>query len=116
MDTFFLHGGMHPGAWQGLHHGPGLFGLILPALFLLALIVAGVLLFTKGRVGPVRWVGRSHGQSPVTGWSASRTAEDQAFETLKMRLATGDITPEEFLERSSVLRSPAGTAQPKADQ
>lgn len=115
MFNNLLHGGMHPGGWQGMHHGPGLFGLILPALFLLALAVAAVLLITKRRVGPVRWVGRGRSDSPVTGWSATRSSEDKAFETLKMRLANGDITPEEFLERSSVLRSP-GATQPKADQ
>ncbi|MGJ6980439.1 hypothetical protein ACSDQ9_07905 [Aestuariimicrobium soli] len=114
MDTYLLHGGMHPG-FGSMHHGPGLFGLILPALFFLALAVAAVVLVTKGRVGPIRWLGRHRDASPVTGWSASRPAEDAAFETLKMRLATGDITPEEFLERSSVLRSP-GAANGKADQ
>ncbi|WP_026377684.1 hypothetical protein [Aestuariimicrobium kwangyangense] len=106
---------------MGGHHGYG-FGFLgfLPGLLLvLALIVVVVLLLTKGRVGPIRLDRTRNGSTPGpgSGWTSARAAEDQAFETLKMRLATGDITPEEFLERSSVLRSPSGTTPPpKADQ
>jgi putative membrane protein len=105
---------------MGGHHGYG-FGFFgfLPGLLLLALVVVVVLLLVKGRVGPIRLDRSRNGSATASGsgWTSARVAEDQAFETLKMRLATGDITPEEFLERSSVLRSPSGTTSPpKADQ
>ena len=94
--------------------GPGPFG-VLPALLFVGLVVALVLLFVRGRVGPIRFTRGTFGggAAGATGWAAHRGAEDAAFETLRMRLAKGDITPEEYLERTSVLRSPQSPTDPK---
>lgn len=99
-------------------HGPGFF---LPGL--LATIVLTILiikLLKHGRVGPVRWAGRGAGGSPEgerrpgqgfgpfgpgrAPWSQP-SPEEAALATLAERLASGDITPEEYLERSSALRN-----------
>lgn len=79
-------------------HGFGLLGLI-PAILLTALlIVVLVRLFRRGGVGPVRYNRGGHGAAP--------SPEEAARSRLAERLANGDITPEEYLERTSALRSP----------
>ncbi|WP_203568029.1 SHOCT domain-containing protein [Aestuariimicrobium ganziense] len=116
---------------RGAHHmGPGFGGFHLLQGLLLLLVAGIVALLVRGRIGPVRWVPRGPagtgprfgpgpaGQGPDSGgpvgWAtgASRPPEDTAFETLRMRLANGDITPDEYLERTSVLRRP----QPPTDE
>lgn len=94
METFLipLHGAMG--------FGPIAFGGFVTALLVIAL-VAGLL--RTGRVGPVRFDGGTRPGRPAP---HHRTPEDEAFATLRSRLATGDITPEEYLARSSVLRRP----------
>ena len=85
------------------------FGLAMfRALLFALLIVAVIKLLRRGRLGPVGFAPRGSGTpgGHPHGWAAHRPAEDAAFETLRMRLANGDITPEEYLERSSVLRTP----------
>lgn len=86
-------------------HLPMLFPMLLP-LFLLA--VALFILLRTGRLGPVRF---APGGRRGPGHAARPTAEDEALSRLAERLAEGDITPEEYLERSSVLRgSGSGTS------
>ena len=109
MDTFLipLHG--------VAHGGPHFFFLPLLGALLLAFVLFR--LIRTGRVGPVR-LDRPAGAGGAGGGAATgrpgdarrprwgRTAEDDALATLKHRLATGDITPEEYLARSQVLRRP----------
>lgn len=117
-----MHGGGHHGPGPGhdnpLFHGFGFFGFLpslLTLLVIIALIVAAVILIKKGRLGPIRLNRRGAGDAGSSrGWGLSRSAEDDAFNALRMRLAQGDITPEEYLERTSVLRSPADTTTGKA--
>ncbi|WP_454227757.1 SHOCT domain-containing protein, partial [Propioniciclava flava] len=86
--------------------GPGFF--FLPMLIPLLLIGAALfLLLRKGRLGPVRFAPGARGRTFPAGrpfGSGYPTAEDEALARLAERLANGDITPEEYLERSSVLR------------
>ncbi|MFV0430190.1 MAG: SHOCT domain-containing protein [Arachnia sp.] len=94
MSTVLMHVG---------HGGPGFF-FLLASLALVIVILGG--LRRNGRIGPVKWDGAPSG--PVTprqqwGWGAS--PEEQAMNRLKERLAEGEITPEEYLERTSVLRT-----------
>ncbi|WP_040162030.1 SHOCT domain-containing protein [Nigerium massiliense] len=78
--------------------GPHLFGGFLTALLI---VVLAIMLLRHGRVGPVRWAGS--GGRPT---ASHRTPEDDALASLKAKLAAGDITTEEYLTRTSVLRRP----------
>ena len=85
--------------------GPGFF--FFPFLF--PMLLLGLLMFLlirRGRLGPVGFApGGRPGPQGHRGWGPPRpTAEDEALARLAERLANGDITPEEYLERSSVLR------------
>lgn len=88
--------------------GPVFFGFVLPLLVCLILFKK---LVRYGGIGPVRWNpqgGAPQGprpQGPRPFW-AQPTPEEDALATLTQRLASGDISPEEYLERSSVLRPP----------
>ncbi|WP_206080001.1 SHOCT domain-containing protein [Propioniciclava coleopterorum] len=93
-------------------------GFFFPMLF--PLLLLGLLLFVlvrKGRLGPVRFAPGRPGHPGHPGFGRP-SAEDEALARLAERLANGDITPEEYLERSSVLRGsqphgpngPTGTA------
>lgn len=86
-----------------LGHG-GFFFPIVPILFLLALGALVWMFARRGRVGPVGW---RPGGRPGTGGPhrGGFGPEDQAMSILRERLARGDISPEEYLERSSVLGS-----------
>jgi putative membrane protein len=85
--------------------GHGLFFLFPLLLPLLLLGLALFLLLRKGRLGPVRFAPGAHGRGPGRPFGPyGPTAEDEALARLAERLANGDITPEEYLERSSVLR------------
>lgn len=89
----------------------------LPGLLAL-LLVLGLfrILRRRGRLGPVRWDPRRAGSRAAHGEADARSSrsdswtppathpEDAALTLLKERLATGEITPQEYLERSSVLR------------
>ena len=71
-------------------------------------LTALFILLRTGRLGPVRF---APGGRRGPGHAARPTAEDEALSRLAERLAEGDITPEEYLERSSVLRgSGSGTS------
>lgn len=87
MGTFSLFGHHMTVVWW-----PGLFALI-------AVLVLLRVLRRRGRIGPVRFAPRRGDDA------AQPTAEDAALTLLKQRLAKGDITPEEYLHRSSVLRT-----------
>lgn len=76
---------------------------------LLLLGAALLILMRTGRLGPVRFApGGRRGAGP----GSRPTAEDEALTRLAQRLAEGDITPEEYLERSSVLRGSATPPPP----
>lgn len=99
-----------------LHMGSGPF---LPGLVAGLILVILLLKFARhGRVGPVRWApggpggpGRHAGPPWAQSWPAQRSPEEEALATLAERLASGDITPEEYLERSTALRD----AQPRGE-
>ncbi len=77
---------------------------LLPLLLIPLLL--GLLLFwffRRGGVGPVRY-NRSRA-------SAAPSPEDVARTRLAERLANGDISPEEYLERTSALRNPTATPE-----
>ena len=106
--------------FHGAHAmGGAFFGFwIFKALLITLLIFAVVKLLACGRLGPVRFAPRSDakdGGRPTgpRGWAAQRPAEDEAYQTLRMRLANGDITSDEYLERTSVLRPPHAPTDPK---
>ncbi len=94
-------------------HGFFIFPLLFPLLLLGLLLF---LLIRRGRLGPVGFApGGRPGPQGRPGWGPPRrTAEDEALARLAERLANGDITPEEYLERSSVLRpsNPQGPGAP----
>lgn len=91
---------MHPP--HGGHHTMMFLGP-LTGLLLLALIGFAVfMLIKRGRLGPVRWAPQGVAAGPTR--RHAHAPEEEALHTLRMRLANGDITPEEYLERSSVLR------------
>lgn len=84
--------------FEGMGRGGALFGLFgfLASLVVFALLIVLVVrLLRKGQVGPIGY--QSHGAS---------SPEDVARTRLAERLANGEISPEEYLERSSALRPP----------
>lgn len=93
------HGFMHDG---GSALGGG---FIVPILFGFAM--AAFVFWLLRRFGP--------GSRRRTGASASTSSpEDAARTRLAERLANGEISPEEYLERTSALRSPSGTTESPA--
>ncbi|MFV0407132.1 MAG: hypothetical protein ACK5LN_09965 [Propioniciclava sp.] len=91
-------------------HGPGFPGL----LTLLLVVVLIVALLRRGGIGPVRFQPEGGG-GPRPPWAPRHPSpDDVAMATLAERLASGDITPEEYLERSSVLRPSASSGDPSA--
>lgn len=67
---------------------------------LLLLLLIGFLLFRSGKLGPPPWV-RKDGERGFRGPFAGPEAE--ARRILAERLANGEISTEEYLERISVL-------------
>lgn len=68
----------------------------------ICLIIFVVVLASVGRIGPFVWAGR-----PLGGSRPGQQAEEQTPPPemiLAQRLAEGDITPEEYLERLSVIQ------------
>lgn len=84
---------------MGAGFGPRVFFGLLAALAV-AFVVAK--LVRSGRVGPIRY-----DRAAASAGRPARSPEDDALATLKARLASGDLTPEEYLARSSVLRRPS---------
>lgn len=101
--------------------------MMLPGLLLALLAVVVIISLLKhGRVGPVRWDPRHQGgpgsagqgqdgpgRRPGPPWAegpwgrgpwAQPSPEEAALATLADRLAKGEISPEEYLERSTALR------------
>ena len=78
-----------------------------------ALVIVAVLLFVlhrTGRLGPLAWQGREHlaeartsGQLGARPFGPPRPATPTPSDVLAKRLADGDISPEEYLERSALL-------------
>ncbi len=97
---------------MGRGFGPGMFFTFLGLLFVAFLAAK---LMRSGRLGPIRYDGPSArgaasarvGTSAPSGRRPGSTPEDDALASLKAKLAAGDITPEEYLARSSVLRRPS---------
>lgn len=94
-------------------------------LLFLMLLVGLFLLFRSGRFGPPPWYrgyrqqagrpGDPSTQAPPPGakpwagpWGPGPRPEDDALKVLADRLASGDITPDEYLQRVSVLRQQQG--------
>lgn len=95
-------------------------------LIILALIIGAIILAKQGKLGPPPWVRRNcadhgpghHGPGPH-GPGHERgdhergdhrpAPEEHAYGILAERLASGDITPEEYRERVTVLRETAAT-------
>ena len=78
-------------------------GIIIVAVFLFAL-------HRFGRLGPFAWQGREHlaaartaGQLGARPIGPQLPATPTPSEVLARRLADGDISPEEYLERSALL-------------
>lgn len=80
---------------------------------MIAIIIVALFLFVlhrNGRLGPFAWQGREHlVAAPTPGQLGARPFGPQAPSTptpsdvLARRLADGDISPEEYLERSALL-------------
>ena len=66
-------------------------------LFLIAMILFLVVLKTQGRVGPFVWDG------PTCDRRSGSPARHRPESVPADRLVSGDITPEEYLERLSLL-------------
>lgn len=79
----------------GRFYGPGFFAPLL-GLLLLGLLVFGIVYFVRKR---------RTAQAPVSSAAAAAPVApvDHAMEALRMRFATGEISPEEYLQRSTVL-------------
>jgi len=84
----------------GWHHGPGVFGWLLFALFLVLVVLAVVAVVRLWRRpgGPYAW------QGPTAGHV------DPAITELRVRYARGEISRDEYLQRSFDLGAPMGTA------
>jgi putative membrane protein len=82
------------------HHGVESSLSVMPFLgtFLLLLVLALVALYL--------W---HHGKLPLPKLGSHRSPEDEAKQILAERFARGDITSDEFLERSSILNWTPGT-------
>ena len=95
---------------MGGHMGMGPLMMLPGLVFGLLVLFVVVKLLKSGRVGPVRWdprgadaPGPSHG-GPGHGPWGRPSPEEAALATLADRLAKGEISPEEYLERSTALR------------
>ena len=91
---------LHPRGFHGWEEGsfsvlPFLGGLLLPLLLILLLALTGFYLWRKGQLPNLR-----------------RRPEDEAKRILAERFARGDISSDEFMERSSVLNWTPGTDLP----
>ncbi len=82
-------GGWGPGMMGGYGYGHpfGWFGVILMSIFAIAVLVGAILL--------IRWAVVS---------SREPEREDAAMEILRRRFANGEISKEEFEEKSRILR------------
>lgn len=100
-------------------------GHFLPGLLTLIIVVLFLKFLRHGGIGPVRWApgggpAQHRGPAGPAGprghrgrWAGAwdrPSPEEEALARLAERLAAGDITPEEYLERSTVLR---GSTPPK---
>ena len=81
-------------------HGWPPFGVLLITVLI---VLIAIRLFRTGRAGPVRFE-RRDGSTRERPSRPGHSTEDAALATLRDRLAAGDITIEEYLSRSSVLR------------
>jgi len=76
-------------------------------LLIVALVVALIVTLNRRRQVSAPLSVPAQPQAPIA--PVARTGGDPAMNTLRMRLAQGDITPEEFAARSSALSG--GTTQ-----
>ncbi|HZQ28981.1 MAG TPA: SHOCT domain-containing protein [Acidimicrobiales bacterium] len=95
--------GFHEGAF---HHGVGVFGLIFFVALLALAVVAVVLLVRASRHTPVA----AGGPSGALGGGAN--ANDPALAELRLRYARGEISREEYVQRSADLGAPVTSSPP----
>jgi putative membrane protein len=91
---------LHPRGFDGWEESsfsvlPFLGGLLLPLLLILLLALSGLYLWNKGKL-------------PL---NLRRRPEDEAKRILAERFARGDISSDEFMERSSILNWTPGAEQ-----
>ena len=65
--------------------------------FVIAIAVFLIALQHRGTIGPFRWLGNPVAAGPQP------TAIDSAEGVLARRLADGDLSPDEYLERAALL-------------
>lgn len=65
----------------------------------IGLVILLVVLHRRGELGPLVWVGR-----PALAQAQAQPAIESAEHVLAARLADGQITADEYLERASLLR------------
>jgi putative membrane protein len=90
---------LHPRGFHGWEESsfsmlPFLGAFLLPLLLILLLAVTGLYLWRKGKIPPL---------------NLRRRPEDEAKRILAERFARGDISSDEFMERSSILNWTPGT-------
>jgi len=87
-------------------------------LIILALVIGAIILAKQGKLGPPPSVRRGwtdhhgpgpHGRGHHGPGHHGPAPEERAYGVLAERLASGDITPEEYRERVAVLRETAAT-------
>jgi len=82
----------------GVHHGPGVFGWVVLALIVAALVV--------GIVALVRLTRHGGTSAPVGSWAPHGPPADPALAELRLRYARGDISSEEYAQRAANLGFP----------
>jgi uncharacterized membrane protein len=97
------------------YRGPGVIRLLILAVLVALLIVAVVRLLYMRRAFAARsqgWRQRQWGAGP--GGPGLRRGADPAIHELRLRYARGELSREEFLERSHDLGAPGGGEPPPA--
>jgi uncharacterized membrane protein len=101
------------------YRGPGPFAVLLLIVLMALLVVAVIRLVHMrrygnfvARTGGHRWHQAPWGGAP--GVAQMYPGIDPALHELRLRYARGELTREEFLERSHDLGAPGGTAGPSS--
>jgi uncharacterized membrane protein len=84
--------------WQDVHHGwwPGIFGELIPLLFLVAVLAFGIWAVRRITDGN-RLLLTGPAQRATVGMAASGT--DGAVQELRLRYARGELGRDEFVQR-----------------
>lgn len=67
--------------------------------FAITVVIFLVMLQHRGSIGPFRWAGR-----PLAAAHPGAVAVEPAEAILARRLADGDLSPDEYLERAALLK------------